>query len=166
MARLTQAFNAAAHVPETSQDRDFAPLPDGWYRLKVTEADLRENSQRTGTYIKLRFDVLGPTHQGRVLFSNITNEHATSRKAEAIGRDQLDVLCKAGGIALLDDTDLLLGITVEGRVAQSEYQGKAGNEIKGYRVPADLKGQAPRPAWPAAAPAAPAPSGSKPPWAR
>jgi hypothetical protein len=166
MARLTQAFDAKSFQPDPSdQGGDFEPLPDGWYRLRVVESDLKDNQARTGTYVKLRFDVVGPTHQGRVLWANITNMHESAR-AQSIGGKQLQTLCDAGGIALLEETEQLIGVVVEGRVVASNYNGKAGNEIKGYRIPAG--GPAPRAVMPpsAKASAAPAPSASKPPWAR
>jgi hypothetical protein len=169
MARLTNAFDSRNHVREEPTG-DFAPLPDGWYRLKVAKTELLENQARTGTYIKLRLDVVGPTHQGRVLFANITNDHV-SKMAERIGRDQLDVFCKAGGIDILDDSDLLLGVVVEGQVTQSEYQGKKGNELKKYRVPADAAAKPAAMSFSAPKASAgqetfSAPASSKPPWAR
>lgn len=113
--------------------RSSDPVPVGWYDAKITEADLKDTKAGTGRYIKLRMDVTGPTHQGRVVFTNI-NIQNQNPKAEEIGHQQLGQLMKAIGIDSLSDTDQLIGTDLGIKVAirKSEEYGDQ-NEIKGYK---------------------------------
>ena len=170
MAYLDQAINIG-ELPEDTGG-DFAPLPAGEYACSVTSAELKSTNDGTGQYIKLRLDITGPTHNGRVVFSNL-NIRNKSSAAEQIGRAQLGSVCVAGGLTgSLTDTDQLIGIQMSIKLAIKEARtdqatGKtydASNEVKAYKP---LTGSAPMsaPAKPfAAAPAAPAKAA--PPWAK
>ena len=101
MANLGEAFN----VNELPEDQGgFDPIPAGDYHLKVTDSSLEDTKAGTGQYIKVRCDVMGPSHQGRVLFTNI-NIRNPNPKAEEIGRQQLGSLLRAIGLASLTDTE-------------------------------------------------------------
>jgi hypothetical protein len=50
---------------------DFEPVPAGWYTVKIVSASVENTKAGTGKYIKVRFDILGPSFQGRVLFARI-----------------------------------------------------------------------------------------------
>lgn len=65
MAFLNKTFTAA-ELPQS--DSSFDPLPAGWYQVSIGGAELRATKSGTGKYIAVRYDVLGPTHQGRVVF--------------------------------------------------------------------------------------------------
>lgn len=129
--RLNQTFNAAEYAGERSYDL----IPPGWYVARITEATIKPTKARTGEYIAVRYDVLGPTHQGRVVYGNlnISNPNAT---AEKIGREQLSDLLLAIGLASLADTDQLIGGTCQIKIAVQEgtdgYQDR--NEVKGWKV--------------------------------
>lgn len=155
MANLGETFNAN-EMPESTGD--FAPLPAGEYQVKVADATIQTTKAGTGQYIKLRLDVIGPTHAGRVLFSNL-NIRNPNPKAEEIGRQQLGAVMRAIGLPSLQDTDQLVGghMLVKVTVKDDEQYGSS-NEVKAY------KAMAGSPA-PAAKPAA-APAASAPPWAR
>lgn len=153
MAKLGQTF-VADDLPKS--DRDFSPLPDGWYAVTVSEADVKQTKAGTGSYIKMRLDVTGPTHQGRVIFSNI-NLRNPNPKAEEIGQQQLGELMRAIGLPRLEDTDQLIGrsFSVKLVIRSSEQYGDQ-NEVKAYKA---IGG--------ASTAAAPAATGAKsPPWAR
>lgn len=156
MARLDQVYTES-EMPKS--DRDFSPLPAGWYSVTITEAELKKTSAGTGTYIKIRYDITGPTHAGRVVFGNINNRNPNP-KAEEIGNQQLGELMRAVGLARLEDTDQLIGKRLDVKLAirASEQYGDS-NDVKGFRANGSS---------PAASPtsvAAPAPA-SKPPWAK
>lgn len=155
MANLGETFNAN-DLPESSGD--FAPLPAGEYQVRIADASIQNTKAGTGQYIKLRLDVIGPTHSGRVLFSNL-NIRNPNPKAEEIGRQQLGALMRACGLPSLTDTDQLVGGEVSVKVAVKEdEQYGSSNEVKAYKAIAGSAPPAPKAAAPAAA--------SAPPWAR
>lgn len=160
MAQLHEEFSIET-LPAPSSG-DFSPIPDGWYVVRVVKADLTDTKAGTGQYIKMRLDVVGPSYQGRVLFSNI-NIRNPSVKAEEIGKGQLSAIMTALGLAKISDTDQLIGgeMQVKVETKQDDTYG-ASNEVKAYK---GVGGDTPAPAKPAAvAPAAPAKAA--PPWSR
>lgn len=153
MAKLGQTF-VADEMPKS--ERDFSPLPDGWYAVTVSEADVKATKAGTGSYIKMRLDVTGPTHQGRVVFTNI-NIRNPNAKAEEIGQQQLGELMRAVGLPRLEDTDQLIGRSFSVKlVTRSSEQYGDQNEVKAYKA----VGGAPAASAPAAA------ATKSPPWAR
>lgn len=164
MAFLGQTFDAN----DLPQGNTYEPLPAGWYTANITAAELKPTKDGSGQYIKVRYDITGPTHQGRVVFGNLNIKNA-SAKAEEIGRQQLGDLMRAIGLARITDTDQLIGgvlsIKLDVRAATEQYP--AQNEVKGFKA---ITGSAPTFAAPAASPAAAspaaaAPAKATPPWA-
>ncbi len=170
MAFLGQTFDAN-ELPQGTGG-SFEPLPEGNYNATITQAELKDTNDKTGQYIKLRLDITGPSHQGRVIFSNL-NIKNPSAKAEEIGRQQLGDIMRAVGLVKVTDTDQLIGgnvnIKLTIRAARTdEKTGKtydASNEVKGYRAINGAAAPAFKAAAPAAAPAASsAPAKASPPW--
>jgi len=157
MAQLSQAFEAS-QLPQSSGL--YEPLPAGWYSATINQAEVRPTKDGNGEYIRVRYDITGPTHQGRTVFGNLNIKNA-STKAEEIGRQQLGEIMRAIGLTRVTDTDQLIGgqlsIKLDIRPATEQYA--AQNEVRGFK---SLAGQpAPAPSKPAAAPSA----GAKtPPW--
>lgn len=152
--KLNQTFNAA----ELPQAQSYEPLPAGWYNATITSAELCNTKAGNGQYIKLRFDVTGPTHQGRVVFTNL-NIVNPNPKAEEIGRRELNSIMGAAGIGSLSDTDQLIGVNLGVNVTvKDDPQYGPGNEVKGYKA---LSGSVA----PVAAASRPTAAGT-PPWAK
>lgn len=145
-------------IPADEQ-RDFEPIPAGTYTATVAGIDLRATKAGTGQYLAVRLDVTGPTHQGRVLWTNL-NIRNPNAKAEEIARQQLAAIMMAARVDLVQDTDVLIGASVGVKVSISEdaTYGKR-NEVKGILATGGAARSAPP--MPAAAPAA-----STPPWQR
>lgn len=151
-------------------DRSYDLIPDGWYSATISKAELNQTKAGTGTKIDIRYDITGPTHEGRVVFGSV-NIRNQSAGAEKIGREQLGEIMRAIGLAKVEDTDQLIGGTVQIKVKirkPSEKDKAAGytndqNEIGGWK---SESGAAPIPvSRPSSAPAATsAPAGAKPPW--
>lgn len=167
MAFLGQTFDAN-ELPQ-GNGGNYDPLPAGWYNANITSAELKPTKDGSGQYIKVRYDITGPSHQGRVVFGNLNIKNA-SAKAEEIGRQQLGEIMRAIGLAKVTDTDQLIGgslsIKLDVRAATEQYA--AQNEVKGFKA---ITGSAPTFASPAAsptasAPAAAAPAKATPPWAK
>lgn len=141
----------------------FEPLPAGWYTATITQAELKDTKAGTGQYIKLRYDITGPSHQGRIVFGNL-NIQNPNPKAEEIGRADLGEIMRAIGLGKVTDTDQLIGGQLGIKLAiKEDAQYGASNEVKGYK---SLSGSVAPSATPAAAPAPAAAKSAAPPWAK
>lgn len=130
------------NVNDLPQDNggDFSPVPAGEYQVRIADASIETTKSGTGQYIKLRLDIIGPSHEGRVLFSNL-NIKNDSAKAEEIGRQQLGSVMRAINLGSLQDTDQLIGghMSVKVAIRKSEQYGDQ-NEVKSYKA---MQGAAP-----------------------
>ena len=171
MAFLGETFGVD-DLPQS--DRNYELIPEGWYNVTITKAELGTTKAGTGQKIDIRYDIVGPTQQGRVIFQavNIRNQ---SQKAEEIGRQQLGEIMRAIGLAKVEDTDQLVGgqLCIKIKIKQPTDKDKAAgytenkNEVAGYKAVGGGSVPLPNAAPAAAAPAATsAPGGAKPPWAR
>jgi hypothetical protein len=130
MAFLNEEFN----VNELPQGNgNFEPLPAGWYTATISQSELKATKAGNGQYIKLRYDITGPSHQGRVVFGNLNIKNANP-KAEEIGRQQLGDIMRAIGLAKVTNTDQLIGgqIAIKLEVKEDAQYG-ASNEVKGFK---------------------------------
>ena len=164
MAFLNEEFN----VNEMPQGNgSFEPLPAGWYTTTISQAELKATKAGNGQYIKLRYDITGPTHQGRVVFGNLNIKNANP-KAEEIGRQQLGDIMRAIGLAKVTDTDQLIGgqIAIKLEVKEDAQYG-ASNEVKGFKsVSGSVAPAASATPATASAPAPAKPARAAPPWAK
>ena len=158
MAFLDETF-VADDLPQS--DRSYDLLPEGWYDATISKAEVGNTKAGTGTKIDVRYDITGPTHQGRVVFGNL-NIRNPNPKAEEIGRQQLGDLLRSIGIAKVSDTDQLIGNRCSIKLVTKTSEGyEPSNEIKGWKA---IEGASiPKPA---ASPSAPATAPSSPPWAK
>ena len=161
MAFLDQAIELN-ELPQATTSYEL--LPPGWYDTHVVGAELRD-TKTGGQMIAVKYSILGPTHQGRLVWGNINIRNANP-KAEEIGRQQLGDIMRATGLARVTDTDQLIGLTMCIKVAIREAQNgyEAQNEVKGWK--SSQGSAAPAPSFvPPSAPAA-APAAKQPPWAK
>ena len=160
MAFLQETFDVN-ELPQGNSNYD--PLPAGWYTATITQAELKDTKAGNGQYIKLRYDITGPSHQGRVVFGNL-NIKNPNPKAEEIGRQQLGEIMRAIGLAKVTDTDQLIGGQISIKLeVKNDAQYGASNEVKGFKSVSGSAAPAASPASPAAA--APAATKAAPPWA-
>lgn len=161
MAFLNETF-VAADLPQS--DRNFDPIPPGWYDVTITSAEVRQTKSGTGQYIAVRYDVTGPMHQGRVIFGNLNIRNA-SPQAESIGRQQLGELMRAIGLAKVEDTDQLIGAHLQIKVKIRESSGyDPQNDVSGFRASGSVSASVAMPKPQAAARAQS--GGAKAPWAK
>jgi hypothetical protein len=161
MAFLSESFDVN-ELP-VGNTGNFEPLPAGWYTATINQSELKATKAGNGQYIKMRYDITGPSHQGRVVFGNLNIKNANP-KAEEIGRQQLGEIMRAIGLAKVTDTDQLIGgqIAIKLEIKQDAQYG-ASNEVKAFK---SVSGSpAPTTAMPASAPAA-ASGKAAPPWAK
>ena len=112
----------------------FEPLPAGWYTARITEAELKTTKAGNGMYINIRYDILGPSHQGRVVYGmiNISNPN---QKAEEIGEQQMAHLRSSIGLKRVTDTNQILNGVCQIKLSvklDAEYGDK--NDIKGWKA--------------------------------
>ncbi len=165
MAFLNETYDVN-ELPQGNSNYD--PLPPGWYHANITGAELKSTKAGNGQYIAVRYDITGPTHQGRVVFGNL-NIKNPNPKAEEIGRQQLGEIMRAIGLAKVTDTDQLIGGSLQIKLEIRTQEGYApNNDVKGFKATSGsvlTPATASAPAQAAAA--APAASGkAAPPWAK
>ena len=168
MAFLEETF-VVDNLPQS--DRSYDLLPEGWYDATITKADVGQTKAGTGTKIDVRYDITGPTQQGRVIFGSL-NIRNPSVEAERIGREQLGELMRAIGLQRVQDSDELIGgnVCIKIRIKKASAKDIANgytqdrNEIAGWKA---ISGSTPAmPKAPGSASAAPASASAKPPWAK
>ena len=162
MAFLSETFDVN-ELP-VGNANNFEPLPAGWYTCTISQAELKATKAGDGQYIKLRYDITGPTHQGRVVFGNLNIKNANPI-AEEIGRQHLGEIMRAIGLAKVTDTDQLIGgqIAIKLEIKPDKGFG-ASNDAKGFK---SVSGSVAPSASAVPAAAAPAATGkAAPPWAK
>jgi hypothetical protein len=161
MAFLTETFDVN-ELP-VGNAGNFEPLPAGWYTATISQSELKATKANDGQYIKLRYDITGPSHQGRVVFGNLNIKNANP-KAEEIGRQQLGEIMRAIGLVKVTDTDQLIGgqISIKLEIKQDAQYG-AKNEARAFK---SVSGSVAPSATPASAAAPAATSKAAPPWAK
>jgi hypothetical protein len=154
---------------------EYEIIPAGQYTAMIAAAEPRQNKSGTGHYLSVQYMILGPTHQGRSVFSNITLSHP-NETATRIGRGQLSELMRAVGVSRLADTEQLIGrrLKIKVVVRADEKYGET-NEVRGWKpLESGQQASSPMPLPPATStpfpaftqPSAPTPNPrNTPPWA-
>mgnify|MGYP003632687438 CR=1 FL=1 len=134
MVALQKTFRTAEIAQQPLiEEKKWDPIAEGWYDSMIVNADVRDTKAGTGQYIAIRFDVTGPTNEGRVIFTNI-NISNPNPKAVEIGHQQLARITEIASISELTDTDQLIGSSMSIKVTiKSDDQYGDRNEIRGYR---------------------------------
>ena len=161
-------FDVSDVTPDTgSAGGSYDPIPEGEYILKAVDAEEKTTSAGTGSYIKVKFEVVKGEFATRLLWQNF-NVNNPSEKAQRIGRQQMVAWATACGKPDADDTDKLLDKQFSAAVAIEK--GTVGyadsNKIKAFlfnQEAAPAKA-APKTAAKPAAAAAPAAGKSANPW--
>jgi Protein of unknown function (DUF669) len=107
-------------------------LPEGWYRVKVSEAELLP-TKSGGERLKLTYKVFSGTGTGRNVFGSINTKHANPTVVE-IGKKELARLLKAMGLERVKSTNELLNKPLEIKVSVKEDDYGIKNEVRGYRA--------------------------------
>ena len=115
--------------------QQFEPLPNGDYRVAITETESRPTKAGTGAYLLLKLQVLEGQHQGRILFDrlNLDNPNQT---AVDIAKRTLAAICTSVGVMTPKDSSELLDKPMMVKVVVTPPQNgyDAGNDIKGYKA--------------------------------
>jgi hypothetical protein len=139
---------------------EYEVIPAGNYTAMIAAAEARQNKSGTGHYLSVQYMILGPTHQGRAVFSNITLSHP-NETATRIGRGQLSELMRAVGVPRFANTEQIVGrrLKIKVVVRADEKYGE-GNDVKGWKpLEGGQQPSSPMPPFPSA----PAPASAQPP---
>ena len=162
MANIQQILGEAFDSSTVEPQQAFDTLPPGVYTVEIAETEVADTKSGEGKILKIVHTVTEPAQfAGRKLFKRINIAH-TNIQAEQIGRAELSALCRAAGIAVLTDSDELIGRRVKAKVVVRPATDKYAeqNEVKAYE---SAGGSAPPVN---AKPVAAAPAKSGPPWTK
>ena len=131
MARFDEVFSTDELPERSSSD----PIPAGNYPAEIKGADVKETKAGNGgKYISLDLAVIDGEFAGRRIFGNL-NIRNPNPKAEEIGRAQLGELMRAVGLPKLQDSDQLIGCTLQVKVnIKKDEQYGDRNEIKSFKA--------------------------------
>ena len=117
------------------KENNFEPIPTGWYEVSINSTQLKQTKGGAGEYIALRYIIIGPAHQGRVIVGKLNIRNPNS-KTQDIGIQQLGDLMQAIGLASVEDTDQLIGGHLEVEVKISEAIGGCdfSNYVSNFRA--------------------------------
>ena len=147
-------------------DNSFDLIPDGWYEALIKDAKVGE-TQSGGEAVSFCFEILGPTHAGRVVWYNY-NVRNKNETAERIGQQQLSDLARAIGFDVMpDDTDAFLNQILQIKIEKEKkpregYDPRNVIAARGYKpaevsdspIVDDIPAAAPRASEPVARPQA------------
>lgn len=143
----------------------FEPVPAGEYQVEIKKVEAKETRNKDGMYFNFRLDILGPSNAGRIIFA-IVNVINASKEAQRIGQGQLKDIMRALNIENLNNTDQFIGgkLTVKIEIEKSEQYGNS-NRVKAFKpIAGSVSPMAASNPILNAVTAAPASTGSTPPW--
>ena len=128
---LGETFN----IDDLPVSGEYEVLPAGWYSAVISGAELKPTKDGSGQYIAVKYDIIGPTHQGRTISGNLNIRNKTA-KAEEIGRQQLGEIMRSIGLSSVRDTDQLIGgnLQIKLNISPATDQYPAKNEVKAFKA--------------------------------
>lgn len=129
MAKLA-GFNANDHEPL----EDYTAIPAGEYVGKMTGSEEVENKAKTGSFLKLTFQITEGKFKNRKLWTNLNLDHPNAEAVEIANRELSTILTACGKVAV-EDSEELHGIemTLKVSVKKASANYPESNEIKNYK---------------------------------
>lgn len=161
------AFDATTVQPDSGV---VGALPAGWYNVQVDESSLEATNSGTGSYLKVRFNVIDGDFAGQKCWHLFTLQHEKQQTVD-IARAQLSALCHAINVLQFSQTEQLHSHPLKVKVKVENKEGYAPqNRVTAFRdisfdpgEPAPTKGaSAPATGAPASMPAFMAPAAAAP----
>ncbi len=128
MAKLG-GFNASEHQDLES----FDAIDPGEYIGKIVESEMKENNAKTGSYLKLKFQITQGKYAKRILWTNLNLDHPNPDAVEIANR-HLAAICKAVGVLAPEDSEQLHGVEISLKVSKKKATNDypESNDIKSY----------------------------------
>ena len=119
---------------EEIQEQEFTPVEPGWYQAHVEFSDYKENKNKTGWLLSLRFKITDEQAPGRVVFANLNLEHENTQ-AQQISQRQFKKLCTAVGKNQVNDSSELheLPVLIKIKIRPESAQYPASNDVVDYK---------------------------------
>ena len=118
---------------ESTDDLDFAPLPDGWYAASISESAIRTGKDSGKDYLNLEFTVTAGDYTSRKVWMVYSLWH-DNPDVVRWAKEKLGKLAGALNMASIEDHEELTGQQVESKVALDRNNR---NEVKYYRSAGD-----------------------------
>tara|TARA_R100001594_G_scaffold43455_1_gene75586 strand:+ start:5011 stop:5481 length:471 start_codon:yes stop_codon:yes gene_type:complete len=120
--------------PADDSPMSFDPLPDGWYSAAVVDEEKRQ-SAAGNSYLSVTFEVTGPDHAGRKIWSNFNLWHPDEKVLD-IAQRQFSDMALACGLSSCKDTTELLGNHLDIMLKTDPGNGDFGpkNKVVAYRA--------------------------------
>lgn len=149
LARFANQYSGVA------PKREYAPVPQGKYTVSIRNTEVRENSKKTGHFIKFEFEIVDGEHKGRRFWEhyNVDNPNPITEERASESMSTIHALCGLPGSWSDTDSDDYIGHVIPAFVTTDKNDRdptKLENKIN-FRVSADSNVGASRPAAPAAA---------------
>ena len=126
---------------EDVEPSGFEPLPEGEYKVILQSADGPiETANKTGSYLKLKFQVIEGEFKNRIVFENLnlwrTGNTEKDKTTIRIAQSRLRDLCLAVGKTRIKDTMELVNKPLIVRLKVRDSGGNFGlqNEIVAHRA--------------------------------
>lgn len=101
----------------------FDPIPVGIYELRCTQMEMKDTKSGDGSYLACTFTVQGPTHEGRLIFSNFNLINKNQTTVEIALRD-IKAWMEACGLPTGGELTMARINALEGK----KFQAKVGIE--------------------------------------
>ena len=118
---------------ESTDDLDFAPLPDGWYAASISESAIRTGKDSGKDYLNLEFTVTAGDYTSRKVWIVYSLWH-DNPDVVRWAKEKLGKLAGALNMASIEDHEELTGQQVEIKVGLDRNNR---NEVKYYRSAGD-----------------------------
>jgi hypothetical protein len=124
-------FDATQVEPQQS----FDAVPPGKYEAIIIDSEMKQTKAGTGEYLQLTFEIVGPSHSGRKVWSRL-NLSNPNRTAEEIAQRELSAICMVCGIGQIQDSEELhdIPLIIDVAVENNQNSGSQNNRIKGYQT--------------------------------
>lgn len=126
-------FNAAAVEPSV----EFEPLPEGIYKVMITQSEVKPTKVGTGSYLSLKLVVTEmEKYNGRVLWVNLNLNNPSEQAVEIAQRD-LSAICHAVGVLKPGSSEALHDIPFDVKVGVEKRNdtGALANRVKSFLKP-------------------------------
>jgi hypothetical protein len=126
---IMAGFDASTIEPLGS----YEPLPEGWYKVIITDSEKKKAKTNGGEYLELTLKVTEGEHAGRLVWDRLNVKHH-SDKAVKFAFAKLSSICRAVGVMRPRDTAELHNIEFCAYIKQRENPttGNVTNEVEKY----------------------------------
>jgi hypothetical protein len=116
-----------------NEEGSFEVMPPGKYAAIIMNSEVKSTKSGNGSYLTLMFKITEGDYENRTVFANLNLDNP-NEKAVAIARRDLTKICKACGVAAIQDSSELHGIPMQItlKVTPATDQFAARNEITNY----------------------------------